>query len=282
MRCRREVTHVHYAAVDVQLDRLEREPDVDLDAVDVAADGTAIEAVPLEDDAPVLRPLLDVVRPCAVHRSADALRVDRQGPLSGEERHRQAGEEVRRPLRQAERERVATRHDPAGPLSAAGDDCLGADDIFDERLRRRAHPPVQGPVQRAGEALRVDALPVAEPVGALELERVDKPVTRDAREALSHLGREPRPSRGGRMRVVQEHRAGRVPDRPGRHVVPESRIDVVDVDRQAVLERPADPCLPGVRCLGPGATRGARYRGRREQPGADEQHRHRERESSMH
>ena len=87
-----DVARVGSAAVDVELDGLQREPDVDLDAADTVRSRPAVVPVPLEDDPPVLRPLLDEVRAGADDRSTDP--VDHVGSVrrdGHEERHRGGG-----------------------------------------------------------------------------------------------------------------------------------------------------------------------------------------------
>ena len=92
-----DVARVGSAAVDVELDRLQREPDIDVNAVHTMRSRPPIETVALKDDPPVLRPLPDEVRAGTDDGSADL--VDHFGRVrrdNHEERHRQSSEEVSR------------------------------------------------------------------------------------------------------------------------------------------------------------------------------------------
>ena len=216
--------------------------DVDLDRVDVRRAAALVVRVALERDRATRSPAREVVR-AARRVLVDPVRVDLAGEVGVDrlhERHRQAGEEVRRRLGQAHDELVALGADARDRAGLAVDRRPGRP----ARCRGTATPVdcIRGFANRLKESTKLrarDGLAVREPEARLDRERVRLAVPRDTGRPSRHFRRRHGTGRAFLVRPVHQLAGGRRLHLPRLAVVRELRVDVVHIGRDLERERAA-------------------------------------------
>ena len=244
---RGEMAPVRPAAFDLVDDPVQPVPEVDDEAVDVAAARPAVIGIPLQHRPSTGKVFRNVVRSGRVHGRTGTLRIGGEARRDGaEEGHREPDREVGDRALQRDPERVSLRDDTCRARRSPGQDVVGAEDVLHVLHAARLFQ-----LEDAGdltlEARSFEWPVVAEAKVATQRERV-RPAVRRHRVARRHLFDRPKAVRQRPIRVVHELRARRVEEEPGRREVGDRRVEGVDaMKRHEDGTALTDPALTGVR-----------------------------------